>query len=339
MINTGFTSFIITLFPVMIIFAQFSCKLNYEGGYFRNSGSTYINQNDFQTSLDGMLKYEDYQDDRNISGEIRIRPELYGIKNELKILKLRAKGTFYKFEENYTWGLNISVQKYYYKNSIIDINYDNLILSSDLRFDLSDKFNFSVSPGLAYQRINSDGFRDLDLMFLEAKLGNSFSQYFNVSYGLYIEKYFIDNKPLSLNLKSKNDGWRMGPLVNLTYNHDIIFNAGYQFLFNFSDVTYNSSYEQSVRLILGKILLPDWSAFILVDLYFRHFLLKESIDIINGILYSQMDSENRFYFKTAYELWDDFELYSKFGYTRENLDYIKYKIAGWNLALGIEFNF
>jgi hypothetical protein len=339
MINTAFGSFILSLFPLIIILAQFSYKLNYEAGYFKNTESNYERQNDFQTSCDGLIKYEDDEDDKNISCEIRIRPELYGIKNKLNILKLRAKGNYYKYEENYNWGLNLSVQKYFYKNSTIDINYENLMLNGDMRFSLSDDLYLYLSPGFAYQRINSNGFRDLDLIFLEAKLENSLSKYFALGYGFYSEKFFIEDKPALPDLKLKNNGWRIGPLLNLKYSHDLILSTGYQFLFHFSEVTHNISFEQSIRIIFGKILDPHWSIFILVDLYFRRYLLNESIDKIQGVIYSQMNSENRFYLKTAYELWDGFELYSKSGYARENLDYITYKIAGWNVVFGVDLDF
>ena len=68
------------LFTFNELNAQFFYRMNCEAGFFKNSISEFVERNDFLTRLEGQVKYSDEQEDRNITGELRVQPEIIGFK-------------------------------------------------------------------------------------------------------------------------------------------------------------------------------------------------------------------------------------------------------------------
>ena len=159
-------------------------------------------------------------------------------------------------------------------------------------------------------------------------------------YGLYIERFFITNEVElhGINSNYENNGWRLGPQLSLNYLKEFIVNIDYKFLLQDSKFTKDFSFEHLIRVVAGKIFFTDWSTFLLVD--YNILSLKKTSDYIEGVtpLYTPLNYENRVYLKIAYELSNNFEIFTKAGYFKDNLYENKFSLEGWNATIGIEIS-
>ena len=328
------------LFCCLIIYPirSFSLKLDWDAGYFKTSGSESINQSDFLTRLDGQLKYDYQQHDRIAFLILKARPEIYGFDNHYRSLKLMGSGSYFQNEDILNWGLSFSARNNIYKGNDFNINHSIIIFQADGFWHFSDIVPINTTIGYTYQNINLNGNRNLDLIYLEASADKIISPFFKVGYGGYIERFIIQNNYTDpfRNINEKNKGLRIGPLINIKYLKQFIANTEYRFLLHYSDFTNYPSYEQQIKLLAGKVLLSKLSIFLLLDFYFRNFTFKENQQ--PDLLYTPLNLENRYYIKLAYDIFDDWEIFTKYGYSKENIDGSVYSLAGWSFTVGFEFN-
>ena len=322
------------------ISAQFSYQVNAELGFYNSKSKFLYEENDLLARLEGKIAYIYEKDNTAASFQLKVRPEFYGFKKQLASFKFRGSGEYSRREDNFDWSINLSRQLNRIINDRTIINYDVFFLQGNVTLFSIPDLPISTNVGYAYQNVSSNAEQNLDLIFGEAKVNQVFSSYFRTGYGLYAEKFAIENKYSSgyQNINGSNSGYRVGPEVELYYLKDFIINCQYRFLFHASDATKFPSYEQWIKLVAGKILFPGVSAFILVNLYIRKFNAAETTNNRLSILYTPINQENYISFKTAYDLTDSINLYLKGGYFRENLIYNDYTFEGWNLVLAIELS-
>ncbi|MCL5029619.1 MAG: hypothetical protein M1480_11470 [Bacteroidetes bacterium] len=323
------------LFPLN---AQIKFKANVESGYYNSAGSSIIEQNELFTSLDGQIGYKYDGENRNANFNLRLRPEFYGFNNQMQTIKFRVDGAYTQNEDGFNWGVRLNRQRYSFGGNNIDLVFDsfNLIFDSDLFFITDNPI--SINAGYGYQNISNDTQQNLDNYFFDGRIYQILSQFTKIGAGIYIEKFSVSGNSIFpyQDFQNKNNGWRFGPQLNFNYLKDAIINLDYRFMFHSSELTNNPSYEQWVRLVAGKLLSEKWSAFILVDFYFRNFNLNQIGENNLNLLYTPMDFENRIYLKLGYELNEIFGLYIRTGYFKENLVNDKFSYSGWNVLLGIE---
>lgn len=333
-----FYSFI--LFLPSYSFPQIDWLINSEFGLFRSSGYGILKKEGLLSRLDGTLSYKYETDTRTASASIRARPEFYSFDNPVNSIKLKAEGSFYQLEEKFNWGLNLSRQRNFFNDDVVNLTYDVFALVGNASWFYFDKMPLNILTGYAYQVIKGDEDYNLDLLFIDCKLLKTLSPEIRFGYGLYLERFFIENKIQLINILTNNDnnGWRIGPQLSLNYLGDLIVNIDYRLLIHESDYTEYFSYEHWVRLIAGKIFFSDWSAFLLVD--YNSFFFKKSENFVEGStpLYTPLNLENRIYLKIAYEINESFALYTKSGYFKDNLYEDKFSLEGWNAMIGIELN-
>ncbi len=336
-----FLSACIPLFLCSAAIAQFSFNANSEFGYYKNSGSGIFRKNDFTTRLDLNGKYEYEVDENYFSASAGIKPELYGFKDNLKGIKFSGKGSYYDNSDALMWGINFSAQKNIFKAEGVDINTDLVFLTSDFYFDLSDSFPLHLMVGYAYQKYNYSVKKNFDILFLDCRYEENLFDDIGFYSGLFSERFVISNKSnLSYsNFSDKNKGWRLGPQIGINYLQSFLLKCEYRILFHFSDITKEPSFEQNYKVLAGTHLYKNLSAFLLVDFYIRNFNLKKDFSQVRYIIYSPMNSENRFYLKLLYDIDEKFGLYTRYGYRKEILDYFDSYLEGWSLVLGIEFNY
>ena len=320
------------------LYGQLNIRADAETGVYGNTGSEILDRYDYFNSLEGQIGYGYKDESRSANVKLRIRPEFYGIKNQLKTLKIRADAAYHQNEKTFNWGFRVNRQQYKFDGRNIDLNYDsfNLVLKGDLFF--IDNLPLSIAAGYGYQKINNDGSQDLDLYMLDLYTTKNLGRFSYLSAGLYIEKFNVSGNNYIAYYKSpeKNDGWRFGPQLIFNYIKDLVINFEYRFLFHNSDLTRNVSYEQMLRFVAGKLFTEKLSGFILADLYFRNFRLNSIGETNLYLLYNSMNIDNRIYLKVGYDLSGLLEVYIRTGYSKENLIDNKYSFSGWNAVFGIE---
>jgi hypothetical protein len=325
--------FLFITFPYKNCFAQISLRLNLEGGYYQSTSKFPLEsgQKDATARADGEIGYKYDNDDHLISLKLRARPEVYGVNNNLKILKLKTFGTYFFKGDNLNWGIDLTGQKNYYNGRNLNLSYDDIIFMFESLLKINNVFSLSINTGYGYQKISNDINQKMDLIFLDSEIFQQLSGITKIGYGIYSERFILNNKFESESINNK--GWRVGPHLSFYYLKSFLLNIDYRFLFHISEITKTPSYEHWIRLVAGKLLNDYWSVFILTDYYFRRYTVTENIKYVS--LYTPINEDNRIYFKISYSLFDYLELYMKAGYFRENL-YNNYSFAGWNALIGFE---
>jgi len=328
------------LFFSSVTYSQVDWHLSGETGFFKASGDETLQKENTLSLFDGFLKYSYESEKRTASLSLRARPEFYGFSNAVNFIKLKTEGDYYQFEEKFNWGLNISRQVNFFKQQNDNLTYNVFTLTGSATWFYFDNMPVNTNLGYAYQVIKNNEEYNLDLLFFDCNLYNQLNTYLRLGYGLYAEKFFIKNtiEIMDTNSNHENNGWRFGPQLSLNYLKNFIINIDYKFLLQDSKFTKNFSYEHLIRIVTGKIFFTDWSAFLLVD--YNTISLKKTSDYIEGItpLYTPLNYENRIYFKIAYELSNNFEIFTKAGYFKNNLYENKFSLEGWNVTLGIEIS-
>jgi hypothetical protein len=335
----------ITLPPLVLLLSAFAYpqidwRINSEIGLFRSSGYGILKEENLLARLDGFVKYKYEEDKRSAFVSLRIRPEFYSFDNTFNFIKMKAEGYYNQVEENFNWGINLTRQRNFFNDALFDLTYDVFTLVGDASWFFLGNMPLNTSGGYAYQIIKGEEEYNLDLLFLDTRIFNSLSSNLKLGYGFYIERFFIENETFHQNTltRNNNDGFRIGPQASLNYIKNFILNVDYRLLIHESAFTEYFSYEHWIRVVAGKIFFTDWSAFLLID--YNSFFFQKRENYIEGVspLYTPLNLENRIYLKIAYELSDNFELYTRGGYFKDNLYEDKFSLEGWNAMIGIELS-
>ena len=322
------------------IWAQFSLQANAETGVYNSKGNFLLEKTGLFTGLEGKAAYKYEYEKTSASINIKARPEFYGSGNNLTSFKIRTSGEFSRREDTFNWGLNLTSHFNNISSDSVDIDYEILFLQGNVVLFMIENLPLSINASYAKQKLNSSGKQSLDLFSGEIKIHQKFNSYFKAAYGLYAENFSIENS-ISYSVSdtvNSNSGFRIGPLVEINYLKDFVFNFQYRFLFHSSEQTEFPSYEQWLRLVAGKIIFDKISVFLLVDYYLRKYKNLSSSQNPLPVLYTPLNQENHISFKTGYDITNDLELYIKSSFFSENLVYKDYKIEGWNILLGIQYN-
>jgi hypothetical protein len=328
---------ILFVFP---LYAQLSYQFNSELGYYNSTSSILQSESGLLTRLEGKLSYLYETDNSSVSFNLKTRPEFFGIKKQFTSLKFKADGEYSRHEETFDWNINLARQLNGITNEDVHIKYDIFTLQGNITLYLLPGFPITSTVGYSYQDVNAGIEQNLDLFYFEAKVNQIFSPYFRTGYGLYLEKFFIENRmDNNVQIGARiNSGCRIGPEVELNYIKNLLINLQYRFLFHVSDATTFPSYEQCIKLVAGKIIVPDVSAFILINFYFRQYRYPSSPVDQLPILYTPINQENYINIKTTYDLSESLNIYLKGGYFRENIVFNGSSIEGWNFVFGIELS-
>ena len=337
MIKYSFKFFItfITILFSNAAFAQFNYKLNIGTGFYKTIQNSTSEFEGITAAFEGTASYKYKADNRSAQIELKIKPETFGFDNALETLKFIGSANFYQREKYFTWGINFSRQAYNYNYTEDKIYLDRNNLNSNLIYNISKSAALNFSLGYTFQKVSNSGFQKIDIFFADAKVYKSFSPYFNSGFGLYFEKFNLNSDFVPPDSNS-NKGFRFGPEVSINYLKNYVFKMEYKFLFHQSDYTNNPSYSQWFRLLAGKYLTENLSAFFLGDIYLRNFKVKSVGDKYQSMLYTSANLENRVYLKLGYDISGSYEVYLKSGYFKENIFDSKYTFEGWNLLFGVE---
>lgn len=335
--STIYYTFFLTLIIFHISFCQVTWKTSLETGYYNSTGDGLTEQEDVQIKLEGQVKYNYQRKKQNASVHLRVRPELFGLKDQLRSMRFKAFGSYIYDFDNFVGGINITSQRHLFSGKNLEINYESFLLLGDVSFEIFNNTPAIASLGYAYHSLSAEE-QSLDLIFLDAKLNRIINSYLQFSYGAYGEKFVVRGltRINYILQKNKNSGWRLGPKVNLSYIRDFIFNFEYRFLLHGSQLTAFPSYEHWLRVVTGKIFGERWSVFLLADYYTRKFTIKNLTSTDNNLLYTPMNLENRIYLKLGYEINQSTEIFFKSGYFNESLYKNNLSFKGWNGMIGVE---
>ena len=307
--------------------AQFQYSLGVGTGlYFTSETLAYDNSQKFFTGL-VKLNYKIKNSFRKASIQAYALPEFYGNDSSVKSLKLKFDANYSEKHDNITWGLNLSKKNYMFDAVGITNDYDIYFLQSFLDWNLTKTMPVKTTVGIAYQDISGTFQQKSDLLFIENRIYHYFTPYTHLSYGLYAERF-------SLSSSKNNSGWRFGPTFVINHLKHFVFNFYYKFLFHTSEATSDFSSENILRLVAGKFIAENTSAFLIADYSWRNFKYKEESD---ALPYSLIDTENNIHLKIGYNLSKITELYLKSGYFNQDFLQNNLSLKGWNIIAGFRY--
>jgi hypothetical protein len=324
-----------------ISLAQFNWRFTSEAGQFYSGQNISNKDGDFLARFDADLNYKIEGTKSDLYFGLKVRPELYGFDDQVKIFRIRGNSRYSSEEKDFVWGINTVVQKQFYWGNDFDFDNDIFFLSGDLQLLLFDGYPLDIISGYAYQTFSAERKSEIDLLFAEA--GSSFVLLpsVNLFYNIYAETFSIEGKSGLFNSANilRNKGWRHGIKVSLKHIHHFTAGVDYRFLFHNSELTIQPSFEHWIRLFAGKMITQDLSIFALADFYFRKFTLSKKISDADLLfLYLPLNLENKFYIKTSYSAKENLELFIKSGYFKEDLFSAKYSLSTWYISAGIEIS-
>lgn len=333
------TFFLFTIaFPNNAGAGNLKYKISGEAGLTRSAISTFAEGTYFLARFEGTLRYA--QAGRRNSWYIqgRLRPEIYLAQSSPSAIILNFKGGYLQRHSKFHWSLNVEAEKQRIAYSTVDITFDIFQLGGQGTWFYRPGAIFSLNINYAYRDLNSRLDHSLDAVFASVDWFPLFTLAKKISIGGYLENFHISRLQgyAAAGSEFRNRGWRYGPEFSLEYQKNFVISGNYRFLLQQSELTHSTSYEHWVRLLLGKILSPKWSAFFLMDYFFRNYSLPEGVD--SNLLYAPLNTQNNIYFKLEREMSPATDLFFRIGYLNENLIYHDLTFSGWRATVGLEWS-
>lgn len=313
-------------------------KISGEGGVSRFAVSSFAEDTYFLARFEGTLRY--VQSTRRNSWYIqgRLRPEIYLAESSPTAIIFNFKGAFLQRHSKFHWSVNVEAEKQRIAYGIVDITFDIFQLGGQGTWFYRPAAIFSMDINYAYRDLNSRLDHSLDVAFASVDWFPCFTLAKKISIGAYLENFHISRLQgfSAAGNEFRNRGWRYGPEFSLEYQKKFVISGNYRFLLHQSDLTSSTSYEHWVRLLLGRILSPRWSAFFLMDYFFRDYSLPKGVD--SNLLYAPLNTQNNIYFKLEREMSPAADLFFRIGYLNENLVYQDLTFSGWRVTVGLEWS-
>lgn len=313
-------------------------KISGEGGVSRFAISTFAEDTYLLARFEGTLRYA--QSARRNSWYIqgRLRPEIYFAESSPTAIIFNFKGAYLQRHAKFHWSVNVEAEKQRIAYDVVDITFDIFQLGGQGIWFYRPGAIFSMTINYAYRDLNSRLDHSLDAAFASVDWFPFFTLTKKISIGAYLENFHISRLQgfAITGNEFRNRGWRYGPEFSLEYQKKFVISGNYRFLLHQSDLTNATAYEHWVRLLLGRILSPKWSAFFLIDYFFRDYFLPEGVD--SNLLYAPLNTQNNIYFKLEREMNPAADLFFRLGYLNENLIYQDLTFSGWRVTAGLEWS-
>lgn len=269
--------------------------------------------------------------------QLRFAPEFYGMQNGSSVVRLGGRAQYNQSFSKFHINLLLNSRKYLYNNNLnSNLTFDTFQLGGNLILKLQGQRFLSFRVEYFYRDLEYSTDNQLDAAVIAGSYHKSFSRFGRIMGGAYLERFRVDN-PGFVGMSgrlSENEGWRLGPEFAIEYSCRLVASLNYRFLWHQSDLVGNTSWEQWVRFLFGKMLSRRWSVFFLIDYYFRDF---PSVSSDNSfLLYSPLENENRIYLNIAHDLKKNLSLFLKVGYLRDNLIFRSLSLSGLRATLGVE---
>ncbi len=260
---------------------------------------------------------------------VAYQPEIFDFPSLIFSQRLRGR-----FVLNARFGKLTSEMRFRFRNQYFKIETDHYSWqSSDVSMDFNYRFSRTVLGGIQgllwYRDTN-----DFDRQKLNAAVLRLSIRYFFKTIvfrgAFHHETYTIQPAP-SLSTPAQH-GQRNGVLVSLERNQNVFFTATYQLLWHRHPAQNSTRPDHQINILLGFWLTRQWSLF-LFGAYNRISIDGNLTE--NALLYTPINSANRFHVKIGRDLTARTELYFRVGYEQEKLIRSAEQWQYWQLVGGL----
>ncbi len=260
------------------------------------------------------------------------RPEIFLTEDIPTFTRLSLQGGLLRRHRTFQWrvGLAAERQDFSYFTERLGVYLGQG--SGELLWQYRPAGALGLQTDFFFRKLNNRLETRLTAVVMNPTWRRAFSASTRLTVGVRWEKFRFRQLPLTA--PHENSGWRFGPEVAVSYQKRVAVSGNYRFLWHHSDITRSPSYEHWVRLLLGKILSQSWSAFFLVDYFFRNYHFPQAPP--PGLVYAPLNTENRVYLKLERELSGHADLFVRMGYFSEGIIDRDETLSGWRATVGVE---
>ncbi|WP_457565986.1 hypothetical protein [Caldithrix abyssi] len=187
--------------------------------------------------------------------------------------------------------------------------------------DFSLNLVYRTSPSFSWKAMGMLWYRDtkdFDRQKLNAAVAQIgpglIFQSFSLMALLYHERYVLH--PVAGDTLRTTSGQRVGLSFSIDRKRDFLFSLNYKILLHFHQGLIKPLTDQQVNFLFGVWLGERWTFFLFVG-YNR--LPSASENLTSRLLYSPVNSANRFHLKLGHDVNHRIEIYLRLGYEQERL--------------------
>ncbi|MBP7462096.1 MAG: hypothetical protein KBA26_12470 [Candidatus Delongbacteria bacterium] len=299
-------------------------SLQTESGYYHNQEGLFKRRHNCLQQLDANLSLQRQLSGMQFQLKTRINPINYSLQTPARSFRTQITSSLRAdIHSRLSMAGTISAQDFQYQDRDDFIQYRIYHLSQQTVYTHSLRQGLILNLDWFSRQLNRSqvySFRiyKTDAIFWFPTLHHSSS-----AAGFYLENFRLRR------LQRDNHGWRYGPQLSLQYRALFEIKIDYRFLFHSSDITRRFSYEQWIRLILGRMIHPRLSLILLLDYSVRNLTVQTQQDL--DLLYSPINQENGYFGRLEYDLPLSVPLaiYIKFGYSKNEVVFYDHTLSGF----------
>lgn len=316
---------------------ELSYKISGEGGGARTAFDLFTPQRFALGRFFGQLRYQEKNRSYDWMLQGNFRPELYLSTTTTAILTLNLKMQFLKKGRHFHWQFFFENKQQYLRLSENNFGIDVIQIGGQGIWPLRPGNILTLTTGYHARDFSGSFDNQIDALNAVLQWRKSIKGATRLLTGFYGETFDISSitNLTQFGSRDNNQGFRFGPEIGLMHKRNYVFNGIYRFLLHRSDITDSDAHEHHIRLLAGKLISRDWSLFFLLDYYIRDLSLENQENI--NLLYTPIDTENRFYIKLERELDTRSTLFFRIDYLNEDLARQGVNYSGWQGTIGLSF--
>jgi hypothetical protein len=322
--------------PVFSNAAELDVRLSGETGLYQAKSSTQNSSADFISRFSGWLKLQESTPTSGWNLSLQLKPEFYLGNFGYSALKFISKGQFHQKKKSLQLGMGFDARKYSYFSLSRNSTFDFFKFEGFLSTLIHRKLNLTLSPSYYYRDLST---QKLDAFSGELSLNALPANNLNMGLGTYLENFRLsaDLYPVFSANRQTNDGWRWGPELTFVYLKKVYFNLRYIFLWHQSEITVSPSFEQYLRLFISRKIIKEWIIFFVIDYFWNDIGLQA--DQNGALLYIPFENENHIDLKLEKLIEQNLFLSARIGYFKDNYILPEFSLEGWQVLIGLEFEY
>jgi len=318
---------------------QTKWRLSAETGFYQRSLFDSQRSLYFLSRLNGSVRFRGQSPSNFWWLSLQLKPEFYQDIVGYTSLKFLTKGQYLYQKSGLSMGMGLDIRRYLYINTPREISLDLFELSGIFSCSLSEHYRLLFYPAYYYQDISNSPRQKLDALKAKLYLSRVHSNHLYMGTGIYLEKFSVESNSIAFLLENQNDnnGYRFGPEFYFESNKIIYLTIRYSFLWHWSKITRDPSFEQYFRILLGKVFRKNFTLLCVVDYYWNNLKLQQDSDIL--ALYIPFDTENRVDIKIERPFTNKVLYFVRGGYFKDDFALQNFTAQGWQFLIGLELNY
>lgn len=263
---------------------------------------------------------------------LRGQPQFFGFEDSERSLRLDGRASYQFRRARWILQSEFDIERDWFDLNQAEITYQTRQFSGSIHRFLNKKMLATLHLTFIQARTDNIEERSQQGWIVRGLTRRMLSRYHQSSAGIYAEFLHDEHDPAHPDsVGVTREGWRFGPEVHYRYQRRTVVRFDYRLLFDRTSTRSRAMVEHWLRLVLGAVIHPDWTAHALFDFYLRDMKSDEARSL--GYLLAH---ENRAFIKLSHEWRPDVSYYLKAGFEQQQPGGVETHIEGWRILVGFE---